>query len=95
MTYKEEEGQGQGFSEAAVCFSQPEDREEGPGGAKLKICLSECCLATALLRPIRVGRGGVNKGAGLKDVITLSRVELRVIGVRHDAAVLTIVHLGR
>lgn len=38
---------------------------------------------------------GVNKGAGLKDVITLSRVELRVIGVRHDAAVLTIVHLGR
>lgn len=33
--------------------------------------------------------------AGLKDIVALGCVELRVIGVCHDAAVLTVVHLGR
>ena len=41
---------------ASVCFSQPEERKRGHVRAELKICLSECCLATALLWPIRVGR---------------------------------------
>lgn len=67
-------------------------------GAKLKVHLSECYLATVLLWPIRAAGAwlerGLDEGAGLKHVIALSCVELRVIGVRHDAAVLTVIHLG-
>lgn len=69
----------QGFR-PAVCFNQSNDRNEG---------WVECCLATAL-QPIS---RGLHKGAGLKDVITLGRVELRIVGVRHDTAVLAVIKL--
>lgn len=92
---------GVGLLQGSSLFQPTRGQGRGQGGAKLKICLSECCLATALLQPIRAGRGlvlwwwlGLHEVAGLKDIITLSRVQLRVISVRHDAAVLT-VHLGR
>lgn len=39
-------------------------------------------------------QGAGLKGAWLEDIVALSRVELRVVSVRHDAAVLTVVHLG-
>lgn len=65
MTY-EEEDQGMGFRAAAVCVSQSEGREEGQGRAKLNICLSKCCLATILLRPIRaIGGAWLELEAGL------------------------------
>jgi len=62
MTYEEEEDGGRGFRAAAVCFSQSENKK---GGAQLKICLSECCLATVLLQPNRTGAGlGSSRGRG-------------------------------
>lgn len=98
-------GRGRGFRAAAVCFSrQRTERRTWGGGAELRICLPECCLATILLWIITVGVGGLGSstgqswmegGAGLKDVVALSCVELRVVSVRHDAAVLTVVHLRR
>lgn len=62
-----------------------------------RLCLSECCLATALCVCVLGGGAGASeeKGAGLEDVVTLGRVQLRVVGVRHHAAVvLTVVPLS-
>lgn len=67
MTYKEEEeekeGWGWGFRAAAVCFSHQRTGRRDGGGVKLKICLSDCCLATILLQVISVGAGlGSSRG---------------------------------
>lgn len=67
MTYEEEEGQEAGLQQQSVSANRRKGRSAG-GGAKLKICLSESCLVTVLLWPIRTG-GGVwlEQGAWLTE----------------------------
>lgn len=55
---------GAGLQGSSSSLFQPsKDRKEGRGGVKLKICLSDCCLATILLQVISVGAGlGSSRG---------------------------------
>lgn len=68
------------------------------GGAKLEVMPFRMLPSNSTVC-VCVSGGGAGaseeKEAGLEDVVTLGRVQLRVVGVRHHAAVvLTVVSLS-